>query len=193
MDPLQLTRKLVEIESITGNEAEVGAFLAHELEGLGYQVERMEVPPQAGALEKGSAAKERFNLWATPPGSTPEIVFSTHMDTVPPFLPIREDADKIYGRGTCDAKGILATQIAAALKLREQGIPVGLLFVVGEERDSQGRADRQSAGTRHQVPDQRRAHRQPAWRSIQGRLARGGDRARQDGPLGLSGAGRVRD
>ncbi len=150
MDPLQLTRKLVEIESITGNEKEVGGFLARELESLGYQVKRMAVPPLEGALAKDSGAKERFNLWATPPGSTPEIVFSTHMDTVPPFLPVREDTDKIYGRGTCDAKGIIATQLAAALKLREQGIHVGLLFVVGEERDSQGAlvANQQAGGTK---------------------------------------------
>jgi acetylornithine deacetylase len=65
-------------------------------------------------------------------------VFSTHIDTVPPFFPSREDDAYIYGRGSCDAKGIVAAQIAAAEQLREQGIHVGLLFVVGEERDSAG-------------------------------------------------------
>jgi acetylornithine deacetylase len=68
----------------------------------------------------------------------PAVVFSTHMDTVPPFIPSSEDAKNIYGRGSCDAKGIIAAQIAAAERLRQQGIYVGLLFVVGEERDSLG-------------------------------------------------------
>ena len=68
----------------------------------------------------------------------PAVVFSTHMDTVPPFISSSEDAGRIYGRGSCDAKGIIAAQIAAAERLRQQGIYVGLLFVVGEERDSLG-------------------------------------------------------
>jgi acetylornithine deacetylase len=66
------------------------------------------------------------------------VVFSTHMDTVPPFIPSSEDAGRIYGRGSCDAKGIIAAQIAAAERLRQQDVHVGLLFVVGEERDSLG-------------------------------------------------------
>jgi len=74
-------------------------------------------------------------------GIIPDVVLSTHMDTVPPFLgPCREDADFLYGRGTCDAKGIIAAQVAAADRLREAGVKVGLLFVVGEERDSAGAA-----------------------------------------------------
>ena len=68
----------------------------------------------------------------------PELVFSTHMDTVPPFIPSSETPDRIYGRGSCDAKGIIVAQIAAAEKLKAEGIHVGLLFLVGEERDSQG-------------------------------------------------------
>ena len=68
----------------------------------------------------------------------PELVFSTHMDTVPPFIPSSETSDRIYGRGSCDAKGIIVAQIAAAEKLKAEGIHVGLLFLVGEERDSQG-------------------------------------------------------
>ena len=134
MDPLVLTRKLVEVESITGNEAAAAALLASELAALGYEVEKMPVSAQ-----EGSATHERFNVWATLPGHPrPEIVFSTHIDTVPPHIPLREDQDRIYGRGSCDAKGILAAQVAAAVRLREQGIHTGLLFVVGEERDSQG-------------------------------------------------------
>jgi acetylornithine deacetylase len=82
---------------------------------------------------------DRFNVYATSPQqSRPAIVFSTHMDTVPPFIPSSEDATRIYGRGSCDAKGIIAAQIAAAERLRREGLDVGLLFVAGEERDSLG-------------------------------------------------------
>ena len=71
-------------------------------------------------------------------GVTPDVVLSTHMDTVPPFFGCTEDDEFLYGRGACDAKGILAAQVAAAERLREAGVKVGLLFVVGEERDSAG-------------------------------------------------------
>ena len=84
------------------------------------------------------AAGPRFNVYAQMPGITPDVVLSTHMDTVPPYIPLREDDQFLYGRGTCDAKGILAAQVAAAERLRAGGIKVGLLFVVGEERDSAG-------------------------------------------------------
>jgi acetylornithine deacetylase len=81
----------------------------------------------------------RANVLATWPGhARPEIVFSTHMDTVPPFIASSEDGARIYGRGACDAKGIIAAQIVAAEKLRAAGVFVGLLFLVGEERDSIG-------------------------------------------------------
>jgi acetylornithine deacetylase len=127
MDVIALTRQLVDIESITGNEGPVGHFLAQHLQGLGYNVERM------------TAEGERANVFATAPEQTnPSVVFSTHMDTVPPFIPSSEDEHRIYGRGSCDAKGIIAAQIAAAERLRKQGIFVGLLFLVGEERDSLG-------------------------------------------------------
>ncbi len=105
----------------------MGNYLCGELCRVGYQTRRM---PVEG---------ERFNVYATSPEQQhPEVVFSTHMDTVPPFIPSSEDATRIYGRGACDAKGIIAAQIAAAERLRQQGIYVGLLFVVGEERDSLG-------------------------------------------------------
>lgn len=68
----------------------------------------------------------------------PDLVFSTHMDTVPPYIPFSEDAEYMYGRGVSDAKGIIAAQIAAAEVLRTAGLRVGLLFVSGEERDSAG-------------------------------------------------------
>ena len=139
MDLFALTRQLIDIESITGNEARVGGAIAIELEKLGYAVERM---PVEG---------DRFNAWAThPQNPRPELVFSTHMDTVPPFIPSSETPDRIYGRGSCDAKGIIVAQIAAAEKLKADGIHVGLLFLVGEERDSQGAqcANQQPRGTK---------------------------------------------
>jgi len=136
MDPIALTRQLVDIESTTGNEAAVGEFLLFELTALGFKAEKMPVPFPSDIEARG---RERFNAYAVSEG-TPEIVFSTHMDTVPPFSPAREEETRIYGRGSCDAKGIIAAQIAAALRLRDAGINVGLLYVVGEERDSLGAA-----------------------------------------------------
>jgi acetylornithine deacetylase len=127
MDAITLTRQLIDIESISGNEAAVGNYLYGELCRIGYQTRKIAV--------EGN----RFDLYATvPEQAAPEIVFSTHMDTVPPFIASSEDASRIYGRGACDAKGIIAAQIAASERLRREGIYVGLLFVVGEERDSLG-------------------------------------------------------
>ena len=134
MDPVKLTRRLVDIESISGNEGAVGAELYDELCRLGYTTHKMPV------------AHERFNLVATIEDRPPQVVFSTHMDTVPPFIPSSEDHENIYGRGSCDAKGIIAAQIAACQKLRKEGAAVGMLFVVGEERDSLG------AKTANQAP-----------------------------------------
>jgi acetylornithine deacetylase len=127
MDAVTLTRQLVDIESISGNEAAVGNYLYGELCRLGYQTRKMAVEG------------DRFNVYATSHEQPePVIVFSTHMDTVPPFIPSSEDAGHIYGRGSCDAKGIIAAQVAASERLRKENIHVGLLFVVGEERDSLG-------------------------------------------------------
>ncbi|HVI78729.1 MAG TPA: M20/M25/M40 family metallo-hydrolase, partial [Candidatus Acidoferrum sp.] len=127
MDAITLTRQLVDIESISGNEAAVGNYLYGELCRIGYQTRKM---PVEG---------DRFNVYATScDRPNPSIVFSTHMDTVPPFIPSSEDERNIYGRGSCDAKGIIAAQIAAADRLRKEGIHVGLLFLAGEERDSLG-------------------------------------------------------
>lgn len=127
MDAITLTRQLIDIESISGNEAAVGNYLCGELCRVGYHT--CKIPVENG----------RFNLYATSPEQPhPNVVFSTHMDTVPPFILSSEDSARIYGRGACDAKGIIAAQIAASERLRQQGIYVGLLFVVGEERDSQG-------------------------------------------------------
>lgn len=126
MDPLKLTRALVDIESISGNEGAVGAELYDQLTRLGYVTHKMAVE------------HERFNVVATLDERPPQLVFSTHMDTVPPFIASSEDHDNIYGRGSCDAKGIIAAQIAACERLRKEGAAVGMLFLVGEERDSLG-------------------------------------------------------
>jgi acetylornithine deacetylase len=126
MDPIKLTRRLIDIESISGNEGAVGAELYDELCRLGYNAHKMPV------------AHERFNVVAMPDEGKPDVVFSTHMDTVPPFIPSSEDHENIYGRGSCDAKGIIAAQVAACQRLKKEGMAVGMLFVVGEERDSLG-------------------------------------------------------
>jgi acetylornithine deacetylase len=127
MDVVKFTRQLVDIESISGNEGAVGDFLYEDLIRFGFRAEKM--------LVEGN----RHNVLATwPETPRPDIVFSTHMDTVPPHIPSSENDLRVYGRGSCDAKGIIAVQTSAALRLREAKIPVGLLFVVGEERDSLG-------------------------------------------------------
>jgi acetylornithine deacetylase len=126
MNLLELTRELIDIPSVTGDELAVGEYLSKYLEELGYQVERQEV------------AQDRFNVIATQ-AEPPRIVFSTHMDTVPPFIESREDEEFVYGRGSCDAKGIIAAQIVAAERLRAEDVnDVGLLFTVDEELSSIG-------------------------------------------------------
>ena len=140
IDPVALTRQLVEIESTTYHEGRCGVFLDEYLRGLGYQVEKQPVPQPAGENTPGAGEGERFNVYATWPGARPEITLSTHFDTVPPYFGSSEDDEWVYGRGSCDAKGILACQIAAAERLHAGGVPAGLLFVVGEERDSAGAA-----------------------------------------------------
>ncbi|HET6671193.1 MAG TPA: M20/M25/M40 family metallo-hydrolase [Pyrinomonadaceae bacterium] len=126
MDLFQLTRELIDIPSVTGAEAPVADFLASFLRRLGYQVE---LQPVAG---------ERANVIARTAAPL-RIVFSTHLDTVPPHMISREDAEEIYGRGACDAKGIIAAQICAAESLRLSGYEeIGLLFTVDEEMASAG-------------------------------------------------------
>ena len=133
LDPIQFTRELVDIESTTYNEGAVGDFLADFLARRGWQVEKTAVAQPA----ESGADGERWNVYAGG-GDTPDLVFSTHMDTVPPHIPFSEDADCIYGRGSSDAKGIIAAQCCAAEVLRAEGYRIGLLFVSGEERDSAG-------------------------------------------------------
>ncbi|HEY3578961.1 MAG TPA: M20/M25/M40 family metallo-hydrolase, partial [Pyrinomonadaceae bacterium] len=127
MNLVNFTRRLIDIPSLTGNERSVAEFLAAHLESLGYNVERQHV------------TADRFNIIATTAAAPPRVVFSTHMDTVPPFIPSREDAEYIHGRGSCDAKGIIAAQIHAAERLRANGMnELGFLFTVDEELSSAG-------------------------------------------------------
>ena len=126
MNLFELTRTLIDIPSVSGDEAGVGRFLASHLEGLGWHVETQEVEPG------------RANVLATLAPHA-RVVLSTHMDTVPPFIPSSEDATHIRGRGSCDAKGIIAAQVTAAEALRAEGVgELGLLFTVDEELGSLG-------------------------------------------------------
>ncbi len=125
VDHLSLARQLIDIDSTTGQEGQVARVLAEYLRGRGYSV--LEQPLD----------NDRTNVIAAV--GEPEVVFSTHFDCVPPFFPSRIEGGLLYGRGACDAKGILATQIAAAERLRANGeTRVGLVFVAGEERGSDG-------------------------------------------------------
>jgi len=125
VDPVTLARRLIDIDSTTGREAEVARVLAAFLRERGYSV--LEQPLRDGRSNVIAAAGE------------PRLVFSTHFDCVPPFFPSRVEGDCLYGRGACDAKGILAAQVAAAERLRASGpTRVGLVFVAGEERGSDG-------------------------------------------------------
>ena len=125
MELFQLTQALVNIESVTGHERACTEFLQDYLAARKFQVDLQPV------------SRERSNVFAR--RGKPEIVLSTHLDTVPPFFPAHEDADFIYGRGACDAKGIVAAQIAAAERLRAEGQKaIGLLYVVDEEAGSLG-------------------------------------------------------
>jgi acetylornithine deacetylase len=125
IDVVALTRALVDIDSTTGREGEAGRWLADFLRGRGFAVTEQRVDTS------------RFNVIATV--RDPEVVFSTHFDCVPPFFPSRLVGDRLHGRGSCDAKGILAAQVAAADRLLRDGeTRVGLVFVVGEERGSDG-------------------------------------------------------
>ena len=122
-----LTQRLIDIPSVTGEEGEVGRFLAAHLEGLGYEVQTQEIAPR------------RANVLARVKNQPASVVLSTHMDTVPPHVASGEDGEFIHGRGACDAKGIIAAQVTAAERLRSEGINgVGLLFTVDEEMGSDG-------------------------------------------------------
>jgi acetylornithine deacetylase len=141
IDIIELTRGLVDIDSTTGREGDAGRWLASYLRDAGFQVVVQPVDDH------------RFNVIATT-DAQPVVVLSTHFDCVPPFFPSRIEGRRIYGRGSCDAKGILAAQVAAADQLRRDGEErIGLLFVVGEERGSDGArtANLAAAGSRYLV------------------------------------------
>ncbi len=125
MDPVELTRALVALETPTFTEGPATELLAARLVDLGYRVE----------LQLVTAGRHNLYAWREPP----VVVFSTHLDCVPPYVPLREDAEAIHGRGSCDAKGIAAAMVAAAEALAAGGERrIGLLFLVGEENGSDG-------------------------------------------------------
>ena len=127
VDPVALTRSLVDIDSTTGREGDAAAWLSRYLRDRGYVVTEQPI------------GNQRFNVYAQVDPTSPQIVFSTHIDCVPPFFPSRMERGLLFGRGSCDAKGILAAQVAAVDALRAAGeTRVAMLFVAGEERGSDG-------------------------------------------------------
>ena len=129
MDLFALTRALIDIDSVTPNELAVGRFLYGRLEELTSKYQ--------GDLTRTEVEPGRYNVFAR--WGQPDVVLSTHMDTVPPFIASREDDEHIWGRGACDTKGIIASMITALESLLEEGVRnAGILFVVGEEVDSVG-------------------------------------------------------
>ena len=155
VDIVALTRGLVDIDSTTGREGGAGRWLAEYLRRRGYAV--VEQPVDGDRFDIiATAAAQSFRA-ASDAGleaCTTDVVLSTHIDCVPPFFASRVDGDRLYGRGSCDAKGIAAAMIAAVDRLRRDGESrVGLLFVVGEERGSDGArmANEAAAGSRFLV------------------------------------------
>lgn len=125
MHLFELTKSLVNMASVTGHEKGCAEFIKDYLGQQGFQAELMPV------------SRDRSNIFAT--WGKPDVVLSTHMDTVPPFFPAHEDGEHIYGRGACDAKGIIAAQVSAAERLKQDGVEnFALLFLVGEETVSDG-------------------------------------------------------
>lgn len=126
IDPVKLARRLIDIPSVSDSEGAVALALDEILEELGFRVERQEVSP------------DRFNLFATT-SAIPRVILCTHIDTVPPFFESYENGDLLFGRGSCDTKGILAAMLAAAERLLSAGVgEFGFLLVVAEETDSVG-------------------------------------------------------
>jgi acetylornithine deacetylase len=121
----ELAHQLMSIPSLTGGEVEIGIFLTEILYDRRYRVEKQFLIPN------------RFNVLAF--AGRPRVILCTHMDTVPPMLPVTEDEFWLYGRGACDTKGIIASMLEAGDRLRAQGVDnFGFLFVVGEEGDGSG-------------------------------------------------------
>jgi acetylornithine deacetylase len=144
MDLTSLARTLIDIDSTTGREARIGEFLSEHLRVLAQRT--------AGTVERMPVEGDRFNVFVS--WGAPTVVLSTHMDTVPPFIPSSEDGEHVHGRGACDTKGTVAAMIRAAEELRAERVyGFGLLFVVGEETDSLGAqvANRNPRGSRFLV------------------------------------------
>lgn len=140
----RLTRELVDVDSVTGRERQLADLLERRLEALAAR--------GGGTVERLAVDAGRDNLFAA--WGEPVVVLSTHMDTVPPFLPSAEDAEHIHGRGACDAKGAIAAMLAAAGRLLDEGVHgFGVLLVVGEETDSDGAeaANRAPRGSRYLI------------------------------------------
>jgi acetylornithine deacetylase len=145
MHLFELTRALIDIDSTTGREREIGDFLFRHLEAL---VDRT----GEGAVERMMVEEDRFNLFAS--WGEPAVVLSTHIDTVPPFIPSSEDDEHIHGRGACDTKGAVAAMLQAVSELLDEGVRgFGLLLTVGEETDSIGAqvANRHPCGSRYLI------------------------------------------
>jgi acetylornithine deacetylase len=119
-DPVELTAQLMAIDSTSGREHEVVEWLDRYLAERGWRTTR--IPVSDGRADLFATAVDR-----------PIVTLSTHLDTVPPFIPPRRDSKNLYGRGACDAKGLAASMVCAAETLRDDAAPVALLFVVGEE------------------------------------------------------------
>jgi acetylornithine deacetylase len=138
-DPQELTVRLMSIDSTSGREADVIAWLDHYLGERGWSTWRIPVSPG------------RDDLFATAT-ENPIVTLSTHLDTVPPYIGPRVTSDSIYGRGSCDAKGIAASMICAAERLRNRGLPIALLFVVGEEVTHDGAHAANEAIAHRKIP-----------------------------------------
>jgi len=138
-DPQELTVRLMSIDSTSGRETDVIAWLDHYLGDRGWKTWRIPV------------SQGRDDLFATV-SDTPIVTLSTHLDTVPPYLAPRVTADAIHGRGACDAKGIAASMICAAERLRDRGLPIALLFVIGEEVSHDGAHAANEALIKRRIP-----------------------------------------
>jgi acetyltransferase-like isoleucine patch superfamily enzyme len=159
---------LIDIDSTTGREADVGRVLSAYLRERGYSSPRT---PSTTAVRRSRGEGGRFNIIAA--AGEPHVVFSTHFDCVPPFFASRVEGELLHGRGACDAKGILAAQIAAAERLRAEGeTRVGLVFVAGEERGSDGAMAVNADGVAGEVSRQRRTDGQSPRRRHARRLSR---------------------
>ena len=125
MDVKELLLELMKIESYTGSELEISLFLKSYLENMGFEVETQNV------------AENRNNLIAKI--GNPKFYFLAHMDTVEGEVKVREDEEKIYGRGSCDTKGCIASMICAGEEALKQGVEdIGFIFTVGEEENMIG-------------------------------------------------------